>query len=576
METLKPLRVPSSAQNPGAAAEAPQQSRVRLGTMLVRAGLLSAEQLEEALAEKAETGKRLGEIVVDRGWVPSSDLAKALAEQHHCEFIDLIEADIEDAAASLLPERLARRYRAVPVRFMGEDKVLVAVADPTDVLASDDLRLALGMNVEFAVADQNDLERALGKLYRVEFSISGEDGVAEEEDEVTDVRDVAATSAPAIKLVHSVLSRAIEEEASDIHFEPGPKELVVRARIDGVTRELTTIPRSMQAAVTSRLKIMGELDIAERRLPQDGRVSIRFAQQPMDLRMAVLPTTYGEKIILRIAGVASKALGLSELGMSAEAEADFRRAIEQPYGAVLTCGPTGSGKTTTLYAALHVLNEPHRVLTTIEDPVEFQFPGITQVEVNMKSGLTFGRGLRTILRADPDVLLVGEIRDEETARIGVQAALTGHLVLSTLHAHNAASSIARLKDMGVEPNLLATSINCIVAQRLARRVCLDCRQPYDATGEEAEELASLGAGQLYKAVGCPRCADTGYRGRVALYEVMPFQGKLRALVDGSTDQIFAAAVEQGMRTLREDGLRQSLAGVTTVDEVRRVTGDKLH
>ncbi len=577
METLKPLRVPSSiAGGVEAAPQGPQQSRVRLGTMLVRAGLLSAEQLEEALAEKAETGKRLGEIVVDRGWVPSADLARALAEQHHVEFVDVIKIEIEDAAASLLPERLARRYRAVPIRFIDEDKVLVAVADPTDVLASDDLRLALGMNVEFAVADQHDLERTLGKLYRVEFHLDGEEGgAAADEDEVTDVRDVAATSAPAIKLVHSVLSRAIEEEASDIHFEPGPKELIVRARIDGVTRELTTIPKSMQAAVTSRLKIMGELDIAERRLPQDGRVSIRFAQQPMDLRMAVLPTTYGEKVILRIAGVAAKALSLPELGMSKEAEESFRRAIEQPYGAVITCGPTGSGKTTTLYAALHMLNEPERVLTTIEDPVEFQFAGITQVEVNIKSGLTFGRGLRTILRADPDVLLVGEIRDEETARIAVQAALTGHLVLSTLHAHNAASSIARLKDMGVEPNLLSTSINAIVAQRLARRLCLDCRQPYDPTPEERSELEAIGEGQLYKAAGCERCADTGYRGRVALYEVMPLAGKLRSLVEGSTDQIFAAAVEQGMITLREDGLRQSLAGVTSFEEVRRVTGDRL-
>ncbi|MGZ4387711.1 MAG: GspE/PulE family protein [Gaiellaceae bacterium] len=573
METLKPLRVPASAA--GGVEPQAQQSRVRLGTMLVRAGLLSAEQLEEALAEKAETGKRLGEIVVDRGWVPSADLARALAEQHHVEFIDLMEAEIEDAAASLLPERLARRYRAVPVRFLGEDKVLVAVADPTDVLASDDLRLALGMHVEFAVADQHDLERTLGKLYRVEFDIGGEDGVADEDDDVTDVREMAATSAPAIKLVHSVLSRAIEDEASDVHFEPGAKELVVRARIDGVTRELTTIPKSMQAAVTSRLKIMGELDIAERRLPQDGRVSIRFAQQPMDLRMAVLPTTYGEKVILRIAGVAAKALSLPELGMSHEAEEAFRRAIAQPYGAVITCGPTGSGKTTTLYAALHMLNEPQRVLTTIEDPVEFQFPGITQVEVNMKSGLTFGRGLRTILRADPDVLLVGEVRDEETARIAVQAALTGHLVLTTLHAHNAASSIARLKDMGIEPNLLATSINAIVAQRLARRLCTDCRKPYEATAEERRELDTVGEGQLYQAVGCSRCAETGYRGRVALYEVMPLQGKLRTLVEASTDQIFAAAVEQGMRTLREDGLRQSLAGVTSVEEVRRVTGDRL-
>jgi type IV pilus assembly protein PilB len=291
--------------------------------------------------------------------------------------------------------------------------------------------------------------------------------------------------------------------------------------------------------------------------------------------MAVLPTTYGEKVILRIAGTAAKALSLDELGMSPESQRAFQRAIEQPYGAVLTCGPTGSGKTTTLYAALHMLNDPSRVLTTIEDPVEFQFPGITQVEVNMKSGLTFGRGLRTILRADPDVLLVGEVRDEETARIAVQAALTGHLVLTTLHAHNAASSIARLKDMGVEPNLMATSINCIVAQRLARRLCPDCKEPYEPTDEELYELQTVGQGQLFKAVGCARCADTGFRGRVALYEVMPFRGKLRSLVDGSTDQIFAAAVEQGMKTLREDGLRLSLAGITSLEEVRRVTGDRL-
>ncbi len=575
VESLKPLRVPSSAAGQ-AEHQPPTQSRVRLGTMLVREGVLTAEQLDEALAEKAETGRRLGEIVVDHGWVTSRDLARALAEQHHVDFIDLVDTEIEDAAASLLPERLARRYRAVPVKFLGEDQVLVAVADPTDVLASDDLRLALGMTIELAVADQSDLERTLGKLYRVEFDVGTDLSSEDDQQDVTDVREVAATSAPAIKLVHSVVSRAIEEEASDVHFEPGAKELVVRARIDGVTRELTTIPKSMQAAVISRLKIMGELDIAERRLPQDGRVSIRFAQQPMDLRMAVLPTTYGEKVILRIAGSAARALDLSELGMSPESESSFRRAIEQPYGAVITCGPTGSGKTTTLYAALQLLNDPGRVLTTIEDPVEFQFPGISQVEVNTKSGLTFGRGLRTILRADPDVLLVGEVRDDETARIAVQAALTGHLVLTTLHAHNAASSIARLKDMGVEPNLLATSINCIVAQRLARRLCVDCREPYEATTEELEELDTIGTGQLFQARGCARCADTGFRGRVALYEVMPFQGKLRGLVEGSTDQIFAAAVEQGMRTLREDGLRLSLAGVTSLEEVRRVTGDRLN
>ena len=573
VETLKPLRAPTGERTHPVPAH---HNRLKLGTMLVRTGLLTEEQLHEALAEKAESGRRLGEIIVDRGWVSSRDLARALAEQHEVEFVDLVDTNIDAAAADLLPERLARRYRAVPVRFLAEDSVLVAVADPTDVLTSDDLRLALGLNVRFAVADGDDLERTLTRLYRVDMTVGEEFAAAEApEEEVTDVRDIAATSAPAIKLVNSILSHAIEENASDVHFEPETSDLVVRARIDGVTRVLTTIPKSMQAAVISRLKIMGELDIAERRLPQDGRVSIRFAQQPMDLRMAVLPTTYGEKVILRIAGTAGKALSLHELGMSPEAEEAFHRAIDQPYGAVLTCGPTGSGKTTTLYAALQLLNDPGRVLTTIEDPVEYQFPGITQVEVNPKSGLTFARGLRTILRSDPDVLLVGEVRDEETARIAVQAALTGHLVLTTLHAHNAASSIARLKDMNVEPNLLATSINCIVAQRLARRLCVDCREQHEPSAAEAAELSGIGYGTVYRAVGCVRCANTGFRGRVALYEVMPFQGQLRRLVERSTEEIFSAAVEQGMRTLREDGLRLCLAGVTSFDEVRRVTGDRL-
>jgi type IV pilus assembly protein PilB len=377
--------------------------------------------------------------------------------------------------------------------------------------------------------------------------------------------------------VNSVLSRAIEDDASDIHFEPETRELVVRARIDGVTRRLTTIPKSMQAAVISRLKIMGELDIAERRLPQDGRVSIRFAGHPMDLRIAVLPTTHGEKVILRIIGRLTHKLGLADLGMSTEAEQAFTRAIRQPFGAVIACGPTGSGKTTTLYAALELLNDEGRVLTTIEDPVEQQLPGVAQLEVSAKAGLTFARGLRTMLRADPDVLLVGEIRDEETARIAVQAAMTGHLVLSTLHTYNAASSIARLKDMGVESNLLATSVNCIVAQRLARRLCPECREEYAAGTEDLAELGLPDAGEhmtLYRPRGCVHCAETGYRGRVAIYEVLPIRGKVRGALGGSTEEIFAAALEQGMKTLRDDGIRQCLAGVTSLDEVRRIAGDR--
>ena len=556
--------------------------RLRLGALLRRDDLISAEQLEEALVEKEATGRRLGEIVVERGWVSSQALAQALAEQHELEFVDLASADVDAAACGLLPEKFARRYKALPIRFLGDDDVLVAVADPTNVIASDDLRLALGLNVQLAVVDADDLERTIARVYRSQVDLDDAETELEIEEDagaaLEDVLDGATTSAPVIKLVNSLISRAIQDEASDLHFEPQAKQLVVRARVDGVMRKITGIPKTMQAAVTSRLKIMGELDIAERRAPQDGRVSIRFGGQPMDLRIAILPTTYGEQVVLRILQRGSQTRGLAELGMAPDAEEAFSRAIRQPYGAVLACGPTGSGKTTTLYAALDLLNDEERVLTTIEDPVEYQIPGVNQVEVNVKAGLTFARGLRTMLRSDPDVLLVGEIRDEETARIAMQAAMTGHLVLTTLHTHNAASSIARLKDMGVDSSILATSINCIVAQRLARRLCTACREAYWPSAEELAELGvDDGAGEvfLHRPRGCVQCAGTGYRGRVALYEVMPVQGRMRRLIEASTEEIFAAAVEEGMRTLRQDGLRVCLAGISSLDEVRRVTGDRL-
>jgi type IV pilus assembly protein PilB len=553
--------------------------RSRLGALLRRDGLITTEQLEEALNEIEETGKRLGEIIVERGWVSGLALAQALAEQHELAFVDLARTEVEAAAYGLLPEKFARRYRAIPIKFLDEDTVLVGVADPTNVVTSDDLRLALGLNVRLGVVETSDLDRTIARLYREHAAVDeGELELDESESAVEDILEGVTTSAPAIKLVNSLVSSAIDDGASDLHFEPQGKQLLVRARVDGVMRKVTSIPKEMQPAVISRLKIMGELDIAERRTPQDGRVSIRFAGQPMDLRIAVLPTTNGEQVVLRILHRASRRLGLAELGMSPESEDAFARSIRQPYGAVIACGPTGSGKTTTLYAALDLLNEEERVLTTIEDPVEFQIPGINQIEVNAKAGLTFGRGLRTILRSDPDVLLVGEIRDEETARIAIQAAMTGHLVLTTLHTHNAASSIARLKDMGVEPSILATSINCIVAQRLARRLCLSCREDYVATPRERAELG-LGDRKeeivLHRSNGCVQCAGTGYRGRVALYEVMPVQGRIRRLIEASTEEIFSAAVEDGMRTLRQDGVRLCLDGVSSLDEIKRVTGDRL-
>jgi type IV pilus assembly protein PilB len=552
-------------------------SKLPLGSLLVRDGVIEVHQLEDALAEQEQTGRRLGEVLVERGWISERALAEALAEQHELEFVDLGDREPDPDATSLLPEKFARRYDALPISFVGEDTLLVAVADPTDLLKSDDLRLALGVNVRLAVAAIGDLREAIGRSYRTELEI-GDTEVPYEDEQAPDISEDVEELAPAVRLVNSLISRALEEGASDIHFEPQAEEVVVRIRVDGVTRRLAFIPKGMQAAVASRLKVMGGLDIAERRAPQDGRVSIRVAGEPTDLRVAVLPTTFGEQIVLRILQRASGGLGLSDLGMSDDAEAAFVRAIRQPHGIVLVCGPTGSGKTTTLYAALDVLNSEDRVITTIEDPVEYRIPGVVQIEVNARSGLTFPRGLRTILRSDPDVLLVGEIRDEETAAIATQAAMTGHLVLTTLHAHNASSAVARMKQMGVDPQLLASSVNAIVAQRLARRLCLECREAYEPS---PAELAELGAdkgvtpAELYRAAGCVRCGGTGYRGRIALYEVLAVQGNFRGLIEGAAHEFFAAAVEHGMETLGQAGNRLCLDGITSLDEIRRITGDRI-
>jgi type IV pilus assembly protein PilB len=552
-----------------------------LGSLLINRGLLTVDQVKHAFEEQRLTGKRLGEIVVANKWVSSSDLAQALAEQAGMEYVDLSETEPEHAAATLLQKDLAFRYQAIPVRFVNDDLLLVAIADPTDVGVADDLRLALGHNVRLAVSDPGDLERTIKKLYRTQIEVD-ESATAEIEelfDSTTQREDIleASDDTPAVKLVHATLAQCIEDGASDIHFEPQEDDMVVRARIDGVTRPVASIPKTMQLGVTSRLKIMGNLDIAERRAPQDGRVSIKFGGHPLDLRIAIMPTTHGEQIVLRIMHRAVSKPDLSELGMTPAAREPFEAAIRQPYGAVVVCGPTGSGKTTTLYTALHLLNDPGRVVMTIEDPVEYQIRGINQIEISPRGGLTFARGLRTILRSDPDVLLVGEIRDEETARIAMQAGMTGHLVLTTVHAHNAASAFERLKDMGVEPGLLGSAVNCIVAQRLARRLCVDCRESY---WPDDEELAQLGMpeqkGKLYlhRSTGCGRCGDTGFRGRVAVYEVLPIDGAIRRLIDASTDEIFEAAVQNGMTTLRQDGLRLCLEGVTSLEEIRRVTGDR--
>jgi type IV pilus assembly protein PilB len=543
--------------------------------------VLTQEQLDFALAEKAESGKRLGEIIVDLGFTTERAIAGALAEQYQLEYVDLEGLKLDRDAVALLTEPLARRYEALPIRI-GEDGVpLLAVTDPTNLANADDLRFALGANFRLAVAERKQIDLAISRAYRQSLELIAEDSAqttAHEEQVLHDIRDLAS-SAPTINLVNSLLKTAVEEGASDIHFEPTRTEMVVRIRVDGVMRELATIPKHMQPAVASRLKIMGKLDIADRRSPQDGRVSAFFGSGPMDLRIAVLTTTHGEQIVLRILGHGDRTPTLAQLELEPRAEKAFKTSIEQPHGAVIVCGPSGSGKTTTLYGALDHLNSPERVVMTIEDPVEFRLDGINQIEVDVTGGLTLARGLRTILRSDPDVVLVGEIRDPETASIAIQAAMTGHLVLTSLHAYNAASAIARLRDMGVDPSLIASSLNSVVAQRLARLLCLECRSPYTARADElglsnGDDAASEIV--LYSAVGCAMCHGTGYSGRIALREVMTVEGEVRTLVERSAAEIFDAAVRQGMTTIRDDGMRVALSGISSIEEIRRVTGIRLN
>jgi len=541
---------------------------LRLGELLVRDGHATQEHVNQALELQPVLRKRLGEILVEKQWTSSRAVAEAIAEQFGLEFLDLSQVGVDPRAAALVQEGFAHEHQVVPVRFLGDDLVQVAIADPANLNTTDELRLALGVNCSLAVADSAALSMTIARAYRVTIAVS--DAPPDEF-----ARDDDSIGEGALDLVNTLIGRAVNERASDVHLNPQERDLLVRLRIDGVLREAAPIDRRLQPAVAARIKVMAQLDIAEKRMPQDGSFVVYISGRAVDVRVAVLPTKHGEQIVLRLLQRETK-LELPELGMSRDIEAVFLRAIDQPYGAVLSCGPTGSGKTTTLYAALDRLNDGLRSIATIEDPVEYQLPGVMQTEVHNRIGLTFGRGLRTILRADPDVILIGEIRDEETAQIAIQAALTGHLVLTTLHTNDAAGAIARLRTLGVEPDLLAGSINCIVSQRLARRICEHCREPYEPTQEQVASmnLISVSNPVLYREHGCLQCGMTGYSGRVALYELMPVHGLGRVLLDGSTDEIFDAAVSAGMRTLREDGVRASLAGVTTLDEVRRITGDR--
>ena len=546
------------------------------GLMLLEEGLVTRHDLERAQERQVETGETLSRVLVDEEMVGEDDLVKVLARHVGVEFINLAEVAIDPTAAALIPEALSKRHSVIAVGFDGE-RLVIALADPGNVLVVDDIRAITGLSVVIKVGTRSDIEDAIRRVNRLDDSVAdfGELLADEEDDEDISEIEAAVEEAPIVKLVNTLVSRAINERASDIHIEPAERDLRVRFRIDGVLHEVMTTPKSVTGAVVSRLKIMAELDIAERRVPQDGRVSLRVGGREIDLRVATLPTIYGEKVVLRILDKDDAILTLPGLGFLPETLDRFESSYTKPYGAILVTGPTGSGKTTTLYSTLNIINREDRNLITVEDPVEYRLPGVIQVQVNRKAGLLFATALKAILRSDPDVVLVGEVRDGETAKTAIEAALTGHLVLTTLHTNDASSSIGRLVDMGVEAYLVSSALDSIVAQRLGRRICERCRQPREATPEMLVQMGmdpDEGPVTVYDAVGCKACSDTGYRGRVCINEVLLVSEEIQrmAVERRPSDEIKKIAVEQGMLTLRQDGMAKVKLGVTTLEEVLRV------
>ncbi|MEJ5944655.1 ATPase, T2SS/T4P/T4SS family [Pseudokineococcus basanitobsidens] len=556
------------------------RTRARLGDILVADGVVTAEQLDDALAAQQSTQQRLGQALVSTGALTEAQLVATLAAQVGLEFVDLGEHPVDPSAVARVPAALCRRSSLLPLRVDEQRRLVVAMADPGDVVAVDDIRSITGLEVVPVVATRDDVRAAVERYCRADADLDDlTTAISADADPQEDLSAHAAAveDAPIVRYVNLLVDQAITDRASDIHIEPGEHELRVRFRIDGVLHEVMRSPRSVQSGVISRLKIMADIDIAERRRPQDGRLSVNHHGRKIDLRVATLPTVWGEKVVMRILDNSTASLDLADLGFSADNHARFATSYRKPYGMLLVTGPTGSGKSTTLYATLNIVSKPEINVITVEDPVEYRLPGINQVQVNAKAGLTFAGALRSILRSDPDVVLLGEIRDKETATIAVEAALTGHLVLSTLHTNDAPSAITRLTEMGIEPFLVGSALDCVLAQRLARRLCPRCKEPYEP--DEAS-LATVGfphvPGEplpvLHRAVGCSACARTGYKGRLALHEVMTVtEGVERLAVShASSSDIARLAASEGMGSLRDDGWAKVRAGLTSVEEILRV------
>jgi type IV pilus assembly protein PilB len=545
----------------------------RIGDVIVQLGFAEREMVEQVVDRGRRDGVPLGQALLDAEIVNSAQLAQALAERNGLDYVDLNRFDVDKGAASMIDGAKARRYRTIPIAFLAEHTLLVATADPANLLALDDITMATGYEVKRAVASPEHMDALIEQLGTLENAVHEVED--EHEAEVIELRE-SADEAPIVKLVHAVIGDAVRRGVSDIHFEPSGHDMRVRFRIDGVVFDSTTVPRHLISGLVSRIKIMAELDIAEKRMPQDGRIGLSVDGNYVDLRVATLPTVRGEAVVMRILDSRQIVMDLDGLGMEDGDRRRFERAVGSTHGAILVTGPTGSGKTTTLYAGLTEVNTPDRTIVTVEDPVEYELDGVKQMQVNPKTGLTFAAGLRALLRADPDIVMVGEIRDPETAQIAIESALTGHLVLTTLHANDAPLAAARLIEMGMEPFLVTSSVECVVAQRLVRRLC-ECKQPVKLSKAMLAEngFDSPRGMTAYEPGSCVRCAHTGYKGRTGLYEVMVMTDRVRRMIlEGeSNEDLRRAACAEGMRTLHEAGLSKIRQGVTSVAEVLRVLGN---
>lgn len=545
----------------------------RLGDLLVASGLISEAQLQEALEEQKKNRQKLGDVFIQKGFITEQQLIEVLEFQLGIPHINLFKLPIDPAIVRLIPEALARKYQAIPIRKDG-NKLLVAMVDPLDYYCIEDLRMVTGFSIQPAICTREELGRAIARFYGLQESMENLVPESRDEDEIEET-EILNEDSPVVRLVNQMLQQAVQLRASDIHLDPQEGRVLIRYRIDGQLRTERVLARQMLGMMVARIKIMSNLNIAERRIPQDGRFKMQVDFKTIDVRVSTLPTVHGEKVVLRILDLQSGIKELEKLGLQEHNLTLFQKMIERPYGMILITGPTGSGKTTTLYSALYQLNREDVNIITVEDPVEYQLEGINQVQVNPAVGLTFATGLRSILRQDPNMIMVGEIRDNETAEIAIRASLTGHLVLSTIHTNDAVSTITRLTDMGIEPYLIASSLIGVVSQRLVRRICPECKGSHEPSEQEQIFLSKQGAlvDRLYRGKGCGACGMTGYRGRLAVHEVLYIDDELRLLIAGGASQgeIKEAAKRKGMIPLAEDGLYKVKEGLTTLQEIIRET-----